>query len=171
MKRDSCSKFIVFKKGFPHCSFAGYKQTIERTNRPSQRLIKKIFQLHSWDSSLLLMDMAARSPCQMEIREEITQFSATTMLMRFSLSRALCVCQLCHFTCPFGFYFSSDSSVQLCQITTSKSNENLHFNAAFLWKNKHTATEQNSGPGYRRVLKKIINFRHTQQSYKCLIFS
>lgn len=23
MKRDSCSKFIVFKKGFPHCYFAG----------------------------------------------------------------------------------------------------------------------------------------------------
>lgn len=26
-------------------------------------------------------------------------------------------------------------------------------------KNKHTATEYNSGPGYRRALKKIINFR------------
>lgn len=56
----------------------------------------------------------------------------------------------------------------ICQITLKNNNESLHSNAAFVWKNKHTATEYNSGSGYRRVFKAIINFRPVQQSYKCL---
>lgn len=36
----------------------------------------------------------------------------------------------------------------------------------FIWKNNHTATEYNSGSGYRRVRKNMINFRPLQQSYK-----
>lgn len=54
----------------------------------------------------------------------------------------------------------------VCQIATNNSNENLHFNEGFVRKNRHTATDYNSGPGYRRVLKKIINFGPAQQSYK-----
>lgn len=115
MGRDCCLKFVVFKKWFPHCYFAGYKWTIQGINRPPQRLIKKIFKLNSWDSSLLLTYVTTVSVCKMEIRKEITQFGSTKMLMRFSLSGALLVfvsvCQLFHFTCPFGFYFSSDFSM------------------------------------------------------------
>ena len=61
MWRDSCLKLIVFKKWFPHCYFVGYKRTRQGINRPSQRLIKKILQLHGWDSPLLLMYVTTTS--------------------------------------------------------------------------------------------------------------
>lgn len=40
------------------------------------------------------------------------------------------------------------------------------FMQGFFFKNNHTATEQNSGSGYRSMFKNMINFRPVQQFYK-----